>query len=241
MSLSPKPKLRVDWATHEAAKFACLNWHYSRSFPAGKNVKVGVWEDGKFVGAVIFARGSNKEIGTPFRLQQTEAVELVRVAMTKHACQVSQVLAFALRFLRRNCPGIRLVVSFADQNQSHVGTIYQANGWLYAGFGSQDPRCRPYQKGSQVFHWRTVAGKLSEKGLPSTVAAAVSLGFVPLESKPKFKYLMPLDDEMRARILPLAKPYPKRVPSKDIVVPASPAGEGGENPTGALPYRLATE
>jgi len=26
----------------------------------------------------------------------------------------------------------------------------------------------------------------------------------------KHKYLMPLDDDMRARILPLAKPYPKR-------------------------------
>jgi hypothetical protein len=26
----------------------------------------------------------------------------------------------------------------------------------------------------------------------------------------KHRYLMPLDDDMRARILPLAKPYPKR-------------------------------
>lgn len=32
--------LKVDWATHEAAKFSCENFHYSRSLPAGKSVKV---------------------------------------------------------------------------------------------------------------------------------------------------------------------------------------------------------
>ncbi|MFE9277177.1 Mom family adenine methylcarbamoylation protein [Paenibacillus glucanolyticus] len=58
--------LRVDWATHEAAKFSCENFHYSRSLPAGKSVKVGAWEDGQFIGVVIFSRGATQNIGSPY-------------------------------------------------------------------------------------------------------------------------------------------------------------------------------
>jgi hypothetical protein len=49
--------LVVNWATYEAAKYACLNWHYSGTVPVGKLVKVGAWEDGKFIGVVIFSCG----------------------------------------------------------------------------------------------------------------------------------------------------------------------------------------
>jgi len=37
--------LRLDWCSYEATKFACTNWHYSRSVPAGKLMKVGVWAE----------------------------------------------------------------------------------------------------------------------------------------------------------------------------------------------------
>jgi hypothetical protein len=42
-----KADLRIDWATHAAAKYACENWHYSGCMPVGKLVKVGAWESGK--------------------------------------------------------------------------------------------------------------------------------------------------------------------------------------------------
>lgn len=47
--MSSKPELRIDWATHEAARFACERWHYSRVIPKSKLAKFGVWEDGAFV------------------------------------------------------------------------------------------------------------------------------------------------------------------------------------------------
>ena len=80
-----KHDLRVDWATHDAAKYACLNWHYSKCLPVGKLVKVGAWEYGKFIGVVIFGRGANHNIGKSFGLKQDECVELIRIALTNHA------------------------------------------------------------------------------------------------------------------------------------------------------------
>ncbi|WP_459208945.1 Mom family adenine methylcarbamoylation protein [Bacillus haynesii] len=54
--------LKIAWATHKAAKFACENFHYSKCLLAGKLVKIGTWEDGKFIGVVIFSRGANGRI-----------------------------------------------------------------------------------------------------------------------------------------------------------------------------------
>lgn len=44
--------LKIDFCSHEGAKHACLYWHYARAMPVGKLVKIGVWENKKFIGAV---------------------------------------------------------------------------------------------------------------------------------------------------------------------------------------------
>ena len=41
--------LRLDWCSYAAAKYACENWHYSKCLPASKIVKIGVWEDEKYL------------------------------------------------------------------------------------------------------------------------------------------------------------------------------------------------
>ena len=43
MSLSNKSDLHLNWASHQAALYACQKWHYSKSLPTGKLVKIGVW------------------------------------------------------------------------------------------------------------------------------------------------------------------------------------------------------
>ena len=86
----PKPTLKIDWATHEAAKYACEKWHYSRSVPVPPLVKIGVWENEKFVGVVIFSRGATPSLLRPFGLKQTEGCELTRIALTKHVTPVSR-------------------------------------------------------------------------------------------------------------------------------------------------------
>lgn len=128
-----KSDLQIDWATHEAAKYACENWHYTKTLPVGKMVKVGVWECGKFIGVVLFAWGMNRNLGSPYGLRIGECCELVRVAMTTHRNAVSRIIRVSLVFLKKQSPGLRMVVSFADPEQGHLGGIYQAGNWIYAG------------------------------------------------------------------------------------------------------------
>lgn len=131
--MSLNPNLKLDWCSFEAAKYAVINWHYSHTMPSGKLVKIGVWENGKYIGCVLFGRGANNVLGNPYGLKQTECCELVRIALTKHDTHVSRIMAISIRLLQKKCKNLKMIISFADSEQNHHGGIYQASNWLYAG------------------------------------------------------------------------------------------------------------
>lgn len=83
-----------------------------------------MWENDVFIGVVLFGQGATPEIGSPYGLKGTEICELTRIALNKHKTPVSRIISIALRFLRSHCPGIKMVVSFADGGQNHHGGIY---------------------------------------------------------------------------------------------------------------------
>ena len=225
-----KADLRVDWASAKAATYACENWHYSGCMPIGKLVKIGAWESGRFIGVVIFGRGTSPMLGRAYGLNQTTCVELVRVALRDHRAQVSRIVALSLRLLRQRCPRLRLVVSFASQDAGHHGGIYQAGGWVYSGTTS------PYDEFSSNgvrLTSRAVRQMVKETRVPvSQYEKSGKLRRLP--TTPKHRYLMPLDAEIREQIAVLSKPYPKRAGSTDSGTPAVQAGGGGATPTSAL-------
>ena len=224
-----KPDLKIDWATHEAAKFACENWHYSKCLPVGKLVKVGAWEDGKFIGVVIYGRGATPHLGSPYGLGQDECVELVRIALKTHKAPVSKIASIAFRFLKKSNVKLRLIVSFADQSQGHHGGIYQAGNWIYAGQGEP---AKFYRIHGKLTHPRSIGAK----GIIQNLAGARTIDpFATVVEVPgKHRYLMPLDAEMRQRILPLSKPYPKRAGSDTKDTAGHQPAKGGSTPTPAL-------
>ena len=203
------PELKCAWASHEAAKWACEHWHYSRCLPAGKLFKVGAWEDGRYIGVVIFSRGAAINIGKPYSLEQTECVELTRIALRDHRHFVSEIMMAAVHKLKETNPGLRLVVSYADPAQGHVGGIYQATNWIYTG--ATEPQ-RAWKVNGRLVHPRTIQAE-KPKGIPESKYMALKYknSAQRITTEGKHKYLMPLDRKMRKQIAPLAKPYPKKV------------------------------
>lgn len=198
----------VAFCSYQAAKYAVEHWHYSRSLPTQPIVKIGVWENGKFIGVILFGRGANKNIGRPYGLRDTEVCELTRVALTKHTAPVSQLVARAIKLLKQNSPGLRLIISFADPNEGHVGGIYQAGNWIYAGQTS--PSTIYKTSSGKVLHGRQVSVngvKLQYGMLRKTPKISECEKITQL---PKHCYLYPLDRAMRKQIAVLAKPYPKK-------------------------------
>jgi len=232
-----KADLRLDWCSHAAAKYAVKHWHYSRSMPAGKAVAVGAWENAAFIGAVVFSRGASNQIGSPYGLEQTEICELTRVALTQHASAVSRIVALALRFLCRQSSGLRLVVSYADPAHGHAGGIYQAGNWVYTGTSSPD--FAVIDATGKRWHSRMVSKTGVKKCFGQYKRVIRPQEGVRVELPGKNRYLMPLDSEMRARILPLAKPYPKRAGSDTKDTAGFHPAEGGPIPTPALQLQTA--
>ena len=155
--MSSSVELCLDWCSHQAAKHAVEHWHYSGSLPPPPMRRIGVWETGRFVGCVLFARGASSNLLKPYGLKMTEGCELVRVALRDHWTPVSRIVAIALKILGRAEPGLRLVLSFADPAQGHHGGIYQAGGWLYLGTTASTYMYR--DRAGKVWHNRMVSGE----------------------------------------------------------------------------------
>ena len=204
--MSLRPKLKLDWATHKAAKYAVEHWHYLKTMPASKVVKVGVWEGEKFIGVVLFSRGANANLLTPFGLKQTDGCELTRIALTDHINPVSRIVAIAVRFLKKYSEGTRLIVSYADTGQNHHGGIYQAGNWLYAGITAANDK--HYMVFGKKQHPRSVGAKYGTRSLPALREKGIKVELC--EPEPKHKYLMALDKEIKKQIEHLRQPYPKR-------------------------------
>ena len=200
----------VDWATHKAANYACTHWHYSKKVPKSKLLKLGVWEGGAFVGVVIFGVGANKNLGREFGLIKTEVCELVRIALTTHKTQVSRIVKICLQFLKRHASKIRLVISYADPTQGHIGAIYQAGNWIYVGK-------------SQAQREVIVNGKLMHKRV-------ANLKFGPIKGLQKgplmwkYKYVYLIDRSLAKKVH--SKRYPKRATSIENDAIGLPAGKG---------------
>lgn len=196
--------LRVDWCDYKAAKYAVEKWHYSRTLPAGKNVYLGVWEDGRYIGAVVFGTGVAPYACQAYGIGQQEICELVRVALHEHKASVSAIVARCLALLKRQSPGLRLITSYADPEQGHHGGIYQAGNWVYVG----TIRAEWFEDAQTGQRINTKTLKTGRRGYATELKARGVIRSVYLT---KHKYLYPLDRKMRRQIEPLRKPYPKRV------------------------------
>ena len=229
--------LRLDWCGWDAAVYACTHWHYSGTVPQPPLIRIGVWEDAAYIGCVLFGRGANNNLLRPYGLAATEGAELVRVALRSHVSPVSRIVAIAMRLVRASNPGLRLFVSHADPNQGHAGGIYQAGGWIYAG--TTAPYTAYIDATGRRWHSRMISssGVAKVYGQRRAVLRPDQCDAVPLAGK--HRYLMPLDDEMRQRIAPLARSYPKKPTcATSIGSDAAPdrGAQGGATPTVALQY-----
>ena len=199
--------LLVAPCSYEASKFACENFHYSQNIPPSKLVKYGVWENGFFKGAILFGDSTNFNIGSPYGLHYTEICELERIALTTHKHPVTQILSKALKLLHKTNPNLKLVVSYADANQGHLGIIYQANNWIYCG---EMPNRYLYIINGEKLHGRTVYDRYGRSDL-EWIKQHIDKEAHTERLKKKHKYIYPLTKTLKKKYKHLSKPYPKTI------------------------------
>jgi len=156
---------------------------------------------------------------------------LCRIALDKHITHISRIISIAVKMLKSEMPGIRLLVSYADLKQGHEGKIYQASNWLFVGETG-------YEAGitlnGKLTPRRTINSKYGSSDI-QWLRKRIDPNATRYEGKPKLKYLLPLDDDIAERIRSLAKPHPQiRATSDTSDTPGVHPGEGRAARTVAL-------
>ena len=201
--------MRISKASYEAAKFACLHFHYAWAVPVTQ-FAYNIWnDDDEWCGVIIYGSGATINIARPYDKWQGQVVELERVALNgkQGHGKTSQAVSMTLRALHKEAPWIDLVVSYADADQNHMGTLYQATNWIYTGLKNENTRGAFIVFGKKV-HPKTIGSRGWKQSL-LWLKENVDPNADEFITKGKRKYLYPMTKKMRRRVQILAEEYPK--------------------------------
>ena len=138
-----------------------------------------------------------------------EVMDLVRVALNGKQPCTSECVSAAIRQLHKDEPQVKLIVSYADMDQGHYGTIYQATNWIYLGDVNVGER------GAFIVHGKKVHPKSCHShGWVQSLGwlrAHVDPYAEEYRTKGKRKYIWVYDKRLRKEWQQKAQPYPKKI------------------------------
>jgi hypothetical protein len=189
--------MRLEKASHKAIKYACLNFHYAKALPVN-TFGYSVFNDkDEWCGVILYALGANNNLAKSFNLQQGQVLELVRVALNGKQEATSKAISISLKIIKRDCPNVKVIVSYADMGQNHIGVVYQATNWIFIESQSSS--------GIEVFSNGKWMHKRSYDGLK------IKTKIIETRKKAgKYKYVYPLEKSLINLCKSLSKPYPKK-------------------------------
>lgn len=200
-------------ASYKAIKYACLNFHYAKSVPVNVFGYSVFNEKNEWCGVIVYGHGSNNNIAKPFGLKIGEVLELVRVALNGKQEFTSKAIAISLKLVKKDIPLCKLVVSYADLDQNHIGTIYQATNWYFVGIKMENKKDCSYIIDGKRVHGRSITAKFKKYGLSATIENIKKFyktdDVEAYITKGKVKYLYPLCNETRQLCEKLKQDYIK--------------------------------
>ena len=213
--------MRLEIASSKAIKYACINFHYAKAVPT-YSIGYSVFENNNWCGVVLFGNGASVNMPKKFNLRSGQYLELNRMALNGKQSSTSKVLSIAIKLIKKECPTVKMLFSYADKGQEHKGIIYQATNWCYIenieSSGTEYLLNGIWKHDRGRYNWGVDFKKLTKR-----------------KKAGKHKYIYPLDKTLIPLCKSLSKPYPKNAQevNKDKH-DASSIEIGGSNPTLAL-------
>jgi hypothetical protein len=136
-------RVHIREISKSVAKEMILRYHYSHAWTMCRYAlgifyrggEVGFIDDEKLIGCAIYGYpvGRNAVQSIIDGLAKDQCLELTRLFI--HDGYGSNIESYAVgqsfKWLRENAPNIKMLLSYADPEQMHLGGIYQATNWLY--------------------------------------------------------------------------------------------------------------
>lgn len=189
--------MRLEKASYKAVKYACLKFHYAKTVPV-TNISYSVFnKKNEWCGVICYGLGANFALGRTYGVVSGQFLELTRMALNGKQESTSKAMAISIKLLKKHKPLVKVLISYADKGQKHLGIIYQATNWLFVD-QTESSGIEVYYKGK----WRhsRILGSVS-KNNQSKIKKRKKSG--------KYKYIYPLTKELKERCLEFKKAYPK--------------------------------
>lgn len=189
--------MRLEIASKKAIKYACLNFHYAKVCPT-QSLGYSVFNNkNEWCGVILFGGGAGAYMGRPFGLFYGQYLELTRMALNGKQESTSKAMSIAIKLIKKSNPTVKLLISYADKGQDHIGIIYQATNWFFI----EDIK----SSGIEYFinnKWEHDRGRYNWKENFKTLPKREKAG--------KYKYIYPLHNSMLPLCNKLKKDYPKK-------------------------------
>lgn len=190
-----------------------LNRHYAKRIPS-ITYAYGLFDGTEMVGVVCYGTPASSTLcrgicGDDWQASVLELNRLVLVYNRKN--EASRLVGGSMRLL----PKPRIIVSFADTSQHHLGVVYQATNFLYTGLSAMflDPKV----KGMEHLHHATYAHGMTN----AEVIEKYGEDNVYFQERArKHRYIRFVGDKpqvaaMRSALKYEIKPYPKKEESNE--------------------------
>lgn len=190
--------MRLEIASSKAVRYACLNFHYAKVCPV-VGIAFSVFNDkDEWCGVITFGYGASANMGKPYKLSHGQYLELTRMALNSKQESTSKAMSIAMRLIKKLCPTVKLLISYADKGQNHKGIIYQATNWYLVDESESS--------GFEVWY----KGKWVHDRVPNTLPKEQRKKLNYRKKSGKYKYVYPINKALVDMCKRLSKPYPKK-------------------------------
>ena len=128
-------QLRLSLIHPQLALNLYKKWHYLKDQSFISSINFGVMFEHQYHGAISYGPPNATELGTYWD-RQTQAGwwEIKRLALSPECIRNSEsrIIAMSIKLLRK-MELVRGIVTYADIEQGHAGTIYKASGFTLLG------------------------------------------------------------------------------------------------------------
>ncbi len=195
------------------AKELIVQNHYSHKWSSCRYA-LGLFNNDVLIGVAVYGfpvgRQTVKSI-TPY-LNNDEVLELTRLWLIDEAPKNSESYFLGLTFdwLRKNTK-IKVIISYSDPMQNHLGIIYQATNWLYQGNNTMLIKGYLHKINGDIMHPRSVVAQFGTIKIEDL--KKIDPNYERIEMMKKHRYLYILHKKDRKKIISELKhkilPYPK--------------------------------
>ena len=190
--------MRLEKASYKAVKYACLKFHYAKTVPV-TNISYSVFNNkNEWCGVICYGLGANFALGRAYGVVSGQFLELTRMALNGKQESTSKAMAISIKLLKKHKPLVKVLISYADKGQKHLGIIYQATNWMFVDESKSSGWEVFYE--NKWWHNRSIIARMNKEEIKNIIKRKKS---------GKYKYIYPLTKELRERCLELKKPYPK--------------------------------